>query len=189
MSSLNKSIESKFNELRQAIKTDRGKAITSQGVNAFLLVYPPEEEDTYLERAKKDFASEYIIDLSELFVELIDEWGFDNFKEAYKNYRSTLSAIFSNESSENPDLMNLIRREVKKARDNEQKPVLIRTGILYGTDIRNKVILEDDIIKELTTKRPLIIFYPGKVEKDMNEKERVWFLGVQKASDYRGQLI
>lgn len=187
MSSLTKSMEIKFNHLKQAIDKDQGKAISSQGVNAFLLVYPPEEEPAYLERAQKDYAGEYFIDLSELFVELVDEYGLDTFLNAYKEFRSTPSDFFADENSANLDFMDLIKREIAKARDNDKLPIMIRTGILHGTGIRNKPILEDDIIK--TLKKPLVIFYPGEVKKDINEKERVWFLGVLKASDYRGQLI
>ena len=40
MSSLDKSLESKFNDLKLAINEDRGRLPTSQGVNALIMVYP-----------------------------------------------------------------------------------------------------------------------------------------------------
>ncbi len=185
MSSLDKSLESKFNDLKLAINEDRGRLPTSQGVNALIMVYPPEQENAFLKRAKTDYGDQYIIDLSELFVDYIEEFGIDVFREMYKNYRST--SIFYDDSSPEKDFLDVILKEIKKADQNNKMPVLIRTGILYGTGIRNNVILESDVVAKM--KKPLLIFYPGKTEKDIDGKERVYFLGAVKASDYRGQLL
>ena len=66
-------------------------------------------------------------------------------------------------------------------------PIIIRSGILYGTGIRNKYILESDVVRK--SKNPLLVFYPGEVREDINENEKVFFLNAMKANDYRGQLI
>ena len=185
MSSLNKSMESKFNDLKLAINEERGKWPTAQGVNALIIVYSPEEEKKYFKRIEEEFSDEYIIDLSQLFIKYIDMFGLETFKTVYKNYRST--SAFINENEEDKDFLDLILEEIEKAVDSNKMPVIIRSGILYGTGIRNKDILESDIVNK--TKKPLLIFYPGEVQKDINDNEKVFFVNAVKANDYRGQLI
>ncbi|MCF8000479.1 MAG: hypothetical protein K9K76_01280 [Halanaerobiales bacterium] len=185
MSSLNKSLESKFNDLKLAINEERGKWPTAQGVNALIIVYSPEEEKKYFKRIEEEFSDEYIIDLSQLFIKYIDMFGLETFKTVYKNYRST--SAFINEGEEDKDFLDLILDEIEKALDSDKMPVIIRSGILYGTGIRNKDILESDIVNK--TKKPLLIFYPGEVQKDINDNEKVFFVNAVKANDYRGQLI
>jgi len=81
MSSLAKSLESKFNDLKLAINEDRGRLPTSQGVNALIMVYPPKEEKECLKRVKADYGDQYIIDLSKLFIDYIEEFELDVFLE------------------------------------------------------------------------------------------------------------
>ena len=182
----NKSLESKFNDLKIAIREDRGRWPDAQGANALIVVYPPEKENSYLERVNEEYNGEYIIDLSELFIEYIDKFGgIDTFKTIYKNYRST--SVFSDEDSENKDLLDTIIEEIEKAVEKDKMPIIIRSGILYGTEIRNKYILESDVVRK--SKKPLIILYPGEVREDINDNEKVFFLNAVKANDYRGQLI
>jgi len=185
MSSLNKSLDSKFYEISKAISEERGRWPSSQGSNALVVVYPPKEEKKYLARVYETFREDYIIDLSKLFIEYIDNYGFDTFKEMYQNYKST--SVFVDIGEEETDLLKMILNEIEEAINLEKIPVIIRTGILYGTGIRNNHILESSLLNK--SKKPLLIFYPGKVDKDLEGKERVYFLGVVKASDYRGQLI
>ncbi len=185
MSSLDKSLESKFNDLKIAINQDKGKWPSAQGVNALIMVYSPEEEKECLKRVKEDYGSEYIIDLSKLFIEYIDKFGIDTFKEIYKNYRST--SVFNDDTSQDEDFLDLILNEIGEAFEQDKIPVLIRTGILYGTGIRNNDILESEVVSKC--KKPLLIFYPGDIREDHSDNERVYFLGTVKASDYRGQLV
>jgi len=187
MNSLDKSINSKFDELKRAIREDKGRWPSSQGVNALLVVYPPQEEQQYLQRAKNDYSSEYIIDLSQLFIKLIDSYGLETFKQMYRDFRSTPEQVFNDPQSPEPDLFGMIIDEIKQAQKKEKMPILIRTGIFYGTGIRNNNLLESSELSQL--KKPLIIFYPGEIKEDLNEKERIYFLGTIKASDYRGQFI
>lgn len=185
MNSLDKSLESKFNDLKVAINKDQGKWPSAQGVNALILVYPPEEEKECLRRVREDYSNEYIINISDLFLEFIDKYDLDNFKMIYKNYRST--SVFVDDSSEEEDLLDLILREIETAQNEGKKPILIRTGMLYGTGIRNNDILESNLVTK--SKDPLLVFYPGEIREDASENERVYFLGNLKASDYRGILI
>jgi len=185
MSSLDKSMESKFNYLKIAIKEERGKWLNAQGVNALIMVYPPKEEKRYLARAREDFSNEYFIDLSKLFVDFIDSYGINDFKELYELYRT--SSMFIDESSEEKDLFDMIKYEIELSIQLDKIPILIRTGILYGTDIRNITILESSVVSRL--KKPLIIFYPGKIKTDLDGEQKAYFLGSVKASDYRGHLF
>ena len=182
----NKSLESKFNEIKIAIKEDRGRWPDAQGANALIVVYPPEKEEDYLKKVKEEYSGEFIIDLSELFIKYIDNFGgIDSFKTIYKNYRST--SVFSDEDSANEEFLDIIIGKIEKAVENNKMPVIIRSGILYGTGIRNKYILESDVVRK--SKKPLLIFYPGEVREDINDNEKVFFLNAVKANDYRGQLI
>jgi len=187
MNSLKKSIDSKFNDLQIAIRQEKGKWPSSQGVNAYIVVYPPSQEKKYLNRVKKDYSEEYIIDISKLFVDLVDSFGLEIFKEMYKNFRSTPDQVFADGESTEDDLYSYILKEIKTAKQKNKIPVLIRTGILYGTGIRNQKILESEVVSQM--KKPLIIFYPGTIKEDMDGKEVIYFLGEKKASDYRGQFI
>lgn len=187
MNSLKKSIDSKFNDLKIAIREEQGRWPSSQGVNAYIVVYPPSEQKEYLNRAKKDYNDEYRIDISKLFVDLVDSFGLEIFKEMYKNFRSTPDQVFADVDSTEDDLYSYILQEIKTAREKNKMPVLIRTGILYGTGIRNQKILESEVVSQM--KKPLIIFYPGIIKEDMDDNEVVYFLGEKKASDYRGQFI
>ncbi|MFW6389690.1 MAG: hypothetical protein ACOCZT_01120 [Halanaerobiales bacterium] len=151
------------------------------------MVYPPAQEKEYLTRVKKDYSEEYIINISRLFVDLVDSFGLEIFKEMYRNFRSTPDQVFADEDSPEDDLYSYILKEIKTAIKQNKMPVLIRTGILYGTGIRNKKILESEVVSQM--KKPLIIFYPGSIKEDIEDKEVIYFLGEKKASDYRGQFI
>lgn len=185
--SLVKSMDSKFNDLKVAIRSGRGSWIIGQGVNALVVVYPPEEEKQYLARVRKDYGHEYIIDLSKLFLRFIDNIGMDALKKLYNDYRSTIDRVFISSEDSHVSLLDLIIEEIQKAIKEDKMPVLIRSGILYGTHIRNNTILEHETVSRL--KKPLILFYPGVVKKDLQDKEEVYFLGIMKSSDYRGQFL
>lgn len=187
MSSLNKDIKSKFNDLRTAIKEGRSRWIDSNGVNALVIVYPPEKEKEFLDRVYQDYGDQHIIDISELFTQLIDSYSLEVFRGALKDYKSTPETLFNNPKSEQQDLFKMIISEIEEAVNKDKIPILIRTGILHGTHIENTEILEADIINK--SQKPLLVFYPAEVREDINEEERVYFLGVKKANDYRGQLI
>jgi len=182
-----KSINAKFKELSKAIKEDWAKYHTAQGSNSIILVYPPKEEEKYLKEIKKHYPNEYYIDISELFVKLIDEYNLENFKEAYKNYKSTPEVLFNSPQSDQLDLNKLIIDEIKEAFNQDKLPIMIRTGMLYGTNLKNKFILEHKIVQ--ISKKPLIIMYPATIQLDYENKERIWFLDIEKASDYRGYII
>ena len=84
-------------------------------VNAYIVVYPLQEEKEYLDRVKNDYKQEYIIDMSKLFVDLIDGFGLKMFKEMCKNFRSTPDQIFADQDSTEDDLLSYILNKIKQA--------------------------------------------------------------------------
>lgn len=188
MNSLNdKSIQSKFNDLKTAINEGRSKWPISQGANALIVVYPPEQEEQYLDRVYRDYCNEYFINLSNIFINAIDKYGVEPFKTNLRNYRSTPQRLFYDKENKK-SLYMLIINEIKNAFEQDKIPIIIRAGILYGTHIENTNIVENKIVQR--SPKPLILFYPATVEEGINEKsESIRFLGIKKASDYRGYII
>src|SRR6056297_1285059 len=129
----NKSMNSKFQDLRKAIKGDYAKSHTAQGSNAIIMVYPPQEEEKYISELKKAYPQEYYINISELFVKLIDKYGVNNFTESYEDYASTPERIFHSQEETQADLFKMIIEELKQAHKEDKIPIMIRTGVLYGT--------------------------------------------------------
>jgi len=61
-------------------------------------------------------------------------------------------------------------------------PVLIRTGVFYGTGIENINITQHSTIDELNM--PLVIFYPGEINGDHHH-----YLNAKQSSNYRCTII
>ena len=61
-------------------------------------------------------------------------------------------------------------------------PILIRTGVLYGTGIENINITDNAVVMRL--KLPIVIFYPGEMRGDVHH-----FLNAKEASKYRCTVI
>jgi hypothetical protein len=61
-------------------------------------------------------------------------------------------------------------------------PILIRSGVLYGTGIENLNLMEDKTVMGLDN--PLVLFYPAKLEND-----NLYFLNFKLASKYRCTVI
>ena len=73
---------------KQSIKMD------AHGGHSVLFIYPPFEEKLYMEKVKSDYSKEEIIDISESFVEYIDQFGLDEFTSAYNDYQSEPQKLF-----------------------------------------------------------------------------------------------
>ena len=140
------------------------------------------DEKLYIDKAKEIYQGiGEFIDISKLLVKFIDQDGWENFKEYYKDFKDTPHLIFRSSDSQE-DLFDLIINSIKKASNNDKIPILIRTGCLYGTGIENVNIMEHKIITKLT--HPLIIFYPSKIQDD-----NLLFLNFKPASKYRCTLV
>jgi hypothetical protein len=174
--------QQKFIDLKFHIENQDQLRRQANGGNSVLFSYSPDEEQQYIEKAKELYADMAVfIDISKLLVQLIDEDGWESFKEYYNDFKNTPHLLFR---SDDPtiDLFDLIIGEIEKACQNDRIPFLIRTGCLYGTGIENVNIMENKTVMNLSY--PLVIFYPSKIEDD-----NIYFLNFKPASKYRCKLV
>jgi len=172
----------KFADLRVHIENQDQLRRQANGGNSILFSYPPEEEQLYIDQAKKIYVDKAkFIDISKLMVQFIDEDGWDSFILYYNDFISTPHLIFHSDGLE-PDLFKLIIVEIEKACQNNKIPFLIRTGCLFGTGIENVNIMENNTVINLP--QPLVIFYPSKIEEG-----NIYFLNFKPASKYRCTLV
>jgi hypothetical protein len=177
--------KAKFDNLRLSLEIQNREQLkrTANGGNSILFAYEPSEEILYLDKAREilDGNQYHFIDIAKLLVQYIDMDGWEDFKEYYNDFLYTPHLVFSSDD-EATDLMDLIINEIKSACDNNQVPVLIRTGVLYATGIENLNIMEHHAV--MTHKQPLIVFYPAKMQGD-----NLLFLNFKPASKYRCTVI
>ena len=171
-----------FNELKGVLKKDIAK-ITGEanGGRSILMVYPPIDDDAYITAAKhelKEDRFEYI-DLRQLFTAFIEEIGWDDFKE---NYRDFGHEVFFSENFEEGTFFSTVMEAVASAFQSGKIPVLVHTGTIYGMGFSNINIMEHPIVMQSPI--PLVVFYPATVDKD-----NIKFLGKQIASKYRCIVI
>ncbi len=172
----------KFEDLDFHLDNKDALCRQANGGNSILFSYTPSEENEYIAKAKELYENRaFFINISKLFVEFIEQDGWDGFEAYYKDYKNTPHRIFRSEDPE-PDLFKLIISKIEKASSNDKIPMLIRTGILYGTGIENVNIMEHPSI--MTLKHSLVFFYPSKIEDD-----NLLFLNFKSASKYRCTLI
>jgi len=181
---LSKTIDQKFNDLRIILKSKNKDSIKmdAHGGNSILFVYPPRKEKLYLSRARRDYPDAYFIDIAELFIKYIDIIGYNNFIEAYEEYKTEPEKLFKSESS-SQDLYDLILDEIKKAAEINKMAIIIRTGALFGTGIENINIMEESAVYRMDL--PLIIMYPAVIL----EENKLKFLNCRLASGYRAIII
>ena len=181
---LSKTIDQKFNDLRTILKNKSRDSIKmdAHGGNTILFVYPPNKENLYLSRMKKDYPEAHFIDIAKIFIKYIDLIGYENFIEVYEEYKSEPEKLFKSESS-TQDLYNLILDEIKKATEKNKMAIIIRAGVLYGTGIENISIMEESTVFQM--KLPLIIMYPASI----SELNKLKFLNCRRASGYRAITI
>lgn len=175
--------KSKFADLDFNINNQDQLRSKANGGNSILFSYPPSEESLYIAQAKQLYRDKAeFIDVSQLLVGFIDEDGWEDFEEYYKEYSSTPDKVFKSSYAEDADLFDLIIAEIKKVSESDKIPFLIRSGCLYGTGIENLNIMEHRDIMSL--RHPLVLFYPSSVADD-----NVLFLNFKPASKYRCILV
>jgi hypothetical protein len=175
----------KFDDLKKRIETKDQWKKEANGGNSILFCYQPDEEQLYIARAKELFKdSAVFIDISQLLVKLIDQDGWDEFEDYYRDFKSTPHKVFrSDDKAEDElDLFDLIIAEIGLAGKQGKIPFIIRTGSLYGTGIENVNIMENKTVMSLP--QPLVIFYPSRIEED-----NLYFLNFKPASKYRCILV
>lgn len=179
-----KTINEKFSDLKFILENQDRQTIkmNAQGGNSILFVYPPKEEQKYLQKMGQFYPDAYFINIAELFAEFIDKNGPDDFFDAFEEYASEPEKLFKSEFAQD-DFFSMVLNEIKIADEQNKMPVLIRTGAFYGTGIENINFMDSDIVHSLHF--PLIIMYPATIGADGKLK----FLNHKLASDYRAIVI
>lgn len=172
----------KFDDLRHHLKNSEQLRREANGGNSILFTFPPKEELEYINKAKEIYVSEAeFVDVGNLLVKFIDSFKWNEFEEYYKSFQDTTHIIFKSDDP-TEDLFSIIISAIEKAASHGKIPILIRTGVMYGTGIENIHIMEHSIVMSLA--HPVVIFYPAKVEA-----ENLFFLNFKPASRYRCTLI
>jgi hypothetical protein len=178
--------KAKFDNLAVALHLDNRTQLkrVANGGNTILFTYPPIEEQLYLNKALELFDEETyeIINISELFVGYIDEDGINEFVSLYEELHPSSHKAFFDSQDTHEDLFDKVIDSIKNASISKKVPVLIRTGIFYGTGVENINITDHKDIMAL--EYPLVIFYPGEMDGDNHH-----FLNAKQASKYRCTII
>lgn len=172
----------KFDDLKYALHINFRTQLKREanGGNTILLAFPPAQEDRYIAKARELYTDAGFIDISRLFVQYIDNVGWDAFEEFYRAYQTTPDQVFKNDNTDN--LFIRIIDAIKAAAAANRIPFIVRTGALHGTGIVNQHIMDDNRV--LSLKQPVVFFYPAKLEKNA-----LLFLNFKPASKYRCKLI
>lgn len=174
--------QQKFEDLQFHLKNQDQLRRQANGGNCILFSYPPDEDLLYIEKARELYQEKAVlIDVSKLFVEFIDEEGWEGFKNYYSDFQNTPHIVFRSDDP-SVDLFDMIIREIELACQNDKIPFLVKTGCLYGTGIENVNIMEHRLVMGLP--HPLVIFYPSRFEGD-----NLYFLNFRLASKYRCTLV
>ncbi len=178
--------KAKFDNLKAVleVKNRTQLSLVANGGYSILFTYPPKEESLYLDKARKELSKENfeLIDVSKLFVEFIDEYELNDFVEVYNDLKPNSYKIFMDSAGSDTDLFDKIVKAIIETSKKGLIPVLIRTGVFYGTGIENINITQHSIIDELNI--PLLIFYPGEIKGDHHH-----FLNAKQSSNYRCTII
>jgi len=173
-------------EAKRLVESDRRSEIrlNANGGNSILIVCDPMKETEYIEYLQKLLTTDRfsIIDLNLCLIDFVTNHKAQLI-ELYDLLQSSTHEIFKAPvGEESNDLFKEIITKVYDALQQDKVPVLINTGVLYGTGIHNIHIMENEIVMKAAL--PLIILYPATVEPD-----RIMFLGKHPASKYRCMII
>jgi hypothetical protein len=178
--------KAKFDNLKAVldVKNRTQLSLVANGGYSILFTYPPKEESLYLDKAIKELDKEFfeIIEVSKLFVEFIDDYNLTDFVEVYNDLIPNSYKIFMDNGGSDIDLFEIVVNAIIETSKKGLIPVLIRTGVFYGTGIENINITQHSGIDELNT--PLLIFYPGEIKGDHHH-----FLNAKQSSNYRCIII
>lgn len=174
----------KFQNLAVALSPENIDQIrlSANGGNTVLFVYPPADEEAYIQEARKRYPSAQFIDVRQLLIDSIQQSGWADFEAYYKAYKSQPEVIFMDEMEEESLFFRIIFN-IRAAIKTNKLPILIHTGALYGTGIDNVNIMQHPDVMRFD--QPLIVFYPAVFKSETE----LHFLGVKPASKYRCKLV
>jgi len=178
--------KAKFDNLKAVLNINNRTqlSLVANGGYSILFTYAPKEESLYLKKAIEVLENKTfeIIDVSKLFVEFIDNYGLNDFVEVYNDLKPNSYKVFMDNTGSDKDLFDTVVNQIIETSKKGLIPVLIRTGIFFGTGIENINITQNTLIDGLNT--PLLIFYPGEIKGDHHH-----FLNAKQSSNYRCTII
>lgn len=178
--------KAKFENLKVAldIKNRTQLKRDANGGYTILFTYPPIEEHLYLNKLINELDSSVFsfIDISKLFVEYIEEDGIEEFIKVYESLSPNSYKLFFDNNDPQIDLFDKVINKIVEISNKGLIPILVRTGIFYGTGIENINLTQNKTINELNN--PLVIFYPGEINGNHHH-----FLNAKQASKYRCTVI
>ena len=158
--------------------------LNANGGNSILVVCNPLEECAYIDSMRNNLNNDHymIIDINDLLSKFISE-NREDIEKKFELLQGSVNQIFKVPSTEvDNDLFGLIIDKISDSIKENKVPVLIHTGVLYGTGIDNIHIMESETI--MNAKLPLIILYPATTENG-----QLMYLGKRPASQYRCMII
>lgn len=173
-------------ETKRIVESDKRSEIrlNANGGNSILLVCEPNRELKYIEAIENLMTEDTyrIINLNTLLNQFVES-NIEVLEENFKLLKSSVNQVFKTPDGEQgSDLFSLIIESITDSLNANKIPVVIHTGALYGSDIDNIHIMENELIMKATL--PLIILYPA-----IKEKDNLMFLGKRPASKYRCMII
>lgn len=170
-----------FGDLTAVLGRDLAHISTeANGGRSILFVYPPVDEEKYIEEAKRKFTYGYeFIDLRLLFVEFVDSKGLDKFKRQFKNMGTE---VFVSQNYTEGTFYSFLMKRIVDSAAKGVSPILIHTGVIYKMGFSNQNIMEDPCVMKF--RKPLVFFYPAVLRNDT-----IYFLDLQPASKYRCVVI
>lgn len=175
-----------INDVKRLVESDKRSEIRlkANGGNSILIVCDPMRESEYI-LAIKSLMEENtygILDLTNILNEFV-ETNRDELEEYFKLLEASTQQIFKSPEGENSkDLFRLILLAISKNLSDNKIPVLINSGVLYGSGIDNIHIMENELI--MNASLPLIILYPATKDGD-----KLMFISKRPASKYRCMII
>ena len=147
-----------FDNLESALKNDLASvAVEANGGKSILFVYPPMEDDEYIDEGKRRLPSDQytFVDIRQALSDYMDEIGQDTFEAMYEEFGKE---VYRSENNSDDTFFEYLMGQIVKVFDEGKSPVIVHTGTLYDLDISNIHIMEDKRV--LGARRQLIVFYP-----------------------------
>lgn len=173
-------------DVKHLVESDRRSEIRlkANGGNSILIVCDPQLESEYILAIKNlmEESTYGIIDLTEILTQFV-ETNKDELEDYFKLLEASTEQIFKSPEGENSkDLFQLILLAISKNLSDNKIPVLVNSGVLYGSGIDNIHIMENELI--MNAPFPLIILYPATKDGD-----KLMFLSKRPASKYRCMIL
>ena len=168
------------------VESEENSAIrlNANGGNSILVVCEPQRELEYIQAIQSLMQPEKynIIDLTSILSNFVAQNRAD-IEAAFDLLQGSTQQVFKAPvGEEGTDLFGMILEAINQSQAANKFPVLINTGVLYGTGIGNIHIMESEQV--MRAPLPLVILYPATREQDT-----LLYLGKRHSSKYRCMIV